>query len=178
MNQTLKSPICRECVEPAAADALPFAGLVCRRDQALEPCRATRQSGSPSAAWPPTAACIPSAWPRPSFEHGGQPSPGPYPLKFAALNDVSLEFFLREIIVHLKRDQKVIGECVAELAHVPAARSLAEEAYGNLRGHIELLEGVAAVTYRFLFCLMPREDSSSARNRYQRASIIMQVCAQ
>ena len=65
-------------------------------------------------------------------------------MEFATLNDVGLEFFLREIIVHLKRDQKVIGECVAELAHVPAARALAEEVYGNLRGHIELLEGVAA----------------------------------
>ena len=53
------------------------------------------------------------------IEHGGQPNPGPYPLKFAALNDVGLEFFLREIIVHLKRDQKVIGECAAELAACP-----------------------------------------------------------
>ncbi|MGA2255609.1 MAG: hypothetical protein ABSG53_13170 [Thermoguttaceae bacterium] len=78
------------------------------------------------------------------IERGGQPSPGPYPLRFATLNDLGLEFFLREIIVRLKRDQKVIEECVAELAHAAAVRSLAEEAYGNLRGHIELLEGVAA----------------------------------
>jgi hypothetical protein len=76
------------------------------------------------------------------IEHGGQPNPGPYPLKFATLNDVGLEYFLRQIIVHLKRDQKVIGECAAELARDPALQSLAEEAYGNLRGHIELLEGL------------------------------------
>ena len=69
---------------------------------------------------------------------------GRSPLKFAALNDLGLEFFLREIIVHLKRDQKVIADCVAELAHTPSVRSLAEEAYGNLRGHIELLEALAA----------------------------------
>jgi hypothetical protein len=78
------------------------------------------------------------------IEHGGQPNPCPYPLKFATLNDVGLEFFLREIIVHLKRDQKVIGECVAELTRVPDARSLAEEVYGNIRGHVESLESVAA----------------------------------
>ena len=78
------------------------------------------------------------------IEHGGQPNPGPYPLEFAALNDLGLEYFLREIIVHLRRDQKVIGQCAAELAHAPAARSLAEEAYGNLHGHIELLESLAA----------------------------------
>ena len=75
---------------------------------------------------------------------GGQPIPGPYPLEFATLNDLGLEFFLREIIVQLKHDQKVIGECAADLAHAPAVRLLAEEAYGNLRGHIELLESAAA----------------------------------
>ncbi len=78
------------------------------------------------------------------IEQGGQPNPGPYPSKFATLNDVGLEFFLGEIIAHLNRDQKVIGECAAELAGDPAVQSLAEEAYGNLRGHIELLEGLAA----------------------------------
>ncbi|MEI8372714.1 MAG: hypothetical protein WCJ35_07755 [Planctomycetota bacterium] len=78
------------------------------------------------------------------IEHRGQPTPGPYPLEFAALNDLGLEFFLREIIVHLKHDQKVIGECAAELTPAPEVRSLAEEAYGNLRGHLELLESTAA----------------------------------
>jgi len=76
-------------------------------------------------------------------EHGGQPDPGPYPLKYATLNDLGMEFFLREIIVHLKRDQKVISQCAAELTRDPAAQALAEEVFGNLRGHIELLEGVA-----------------------------------
>jgi hypothetical protein len=75
--------------------------------------------------------------------HGGQPNPGPYPLKFATLNDLGLDFFLREIIAHLKRDQKAIGQCAAELARDPAARSLAEEAFGNLRGHIEILESLS-----------------------------------
>ena len=78
------------------------------------------------------------------IEHRGQPNPGPYPLEFAALNDLGLEFFLREIIVHLKHDQKVIGECAAELTHTPVVRSLTKEAYGNLQGHIELLEDAAA----------------------------------
>jgi hypothetical protein len=77
-------------------------------------------------------------------ERGGQPNPGPYPLRFATLNDLGLEFFLREIIIHLKRDQKAIGQCAAELTGDAAAHCLAEEAFGNLRGHIELLEAVAA----------------------------------
>ena len=73
-------------------------------------------------------------------QQGGQPRPGPYPSSFAALNDVGLEFLLREIIAQLKRDQKVICQFASELAGAPAARSLAEEVYGNLQGHIELLE--------------------------------------
>jgi hypothetical protein len=78
------------------------------------------------------------------IEHGGQPHPGPYPLEFAALNDVGLEFFLRAIIDHLKRDQRMIGQWSDELACAPADRALAEEACGNLCGHSELLEKLAA----------------------------------
>jgi hypothetical protein len=76
------------------------------------------------------------------IEQGGQPNPEPYPLEFARLNDLDLEFFLREIIVQLRRDQKVICDCAAELAAVPSLRALAEEAGGNLRGHTELLEAI------------------------------------
>jgi hypothetical protein len=78
------------------------------------------------------------------IEQGGQPTPGTYPLKFATLNDLGWEFFLREIILQLKRDQKVIGQCTADLAVLPACHALAEEAYGNLQGHIEQLEKLAA----------------------------------
>jgi len=77
------------------------------------------------------------------IERRAQPHPGPYPLKYASLNDLSLEFFLRQIIDHLERDQEAIGECIAELVDAPDVRGLAEEAYGNLRGHIEILKGVA-----------------------------------
>ena len=77
------------------------------------------------------------------LDDGGQPNPGPYPSGFAAMNDLGLDFFLREIIVRLKRDQTLIGQCAADLARGSAARSLAEEAFGNLQGHLELLEKLA-----------------------------------
>ena len=76
------------------------------------------------------------------IEHGGQPDPGTYPLQFATLNDLGMEFFLRQIVVHLQRDQQVVCECVAELAQAADVRALAEEVHGNLRGHIELLEAL------------------------------------
>jgi hypothetical protein len=78
------------------------------------------------------------------IEHGGQPDPGAYPLQFATLNDLGMEFFLRQIVVHLQRDQQVVCECVAELAQAADVRALAEEVHGNLRGHIELLEALLA----------------------------------
>jgi hypothetical protein len=78
------------------------------------------------------------------IEFGGQPNPGAYPLDFARLNDLSLEFFLREIIASLKREQVVVRRCIDELAGASAARSLAEEVYGNLQGHVELLEKMTA----------------------------------
>ena len=53
------------------------------------------------------------------IEHGGQPNPGPYPLEFATLNDVGLEFLLRAIIDHLKRDEKAISKWASELAACP-----------------------------------------------------------
>ena len=77
------------------------------------------------------------------LDRGGQPDPGTYPPQFAALNDVGLEFFLREIIVRLKQDQAVACECAEELAGDAALHALAEEVCGNLRGHTELLEKLA-----------------------------------
>lgn len=77
-------------------------------------------------------------------ESGGQPGPGAYPLRFARLNDVSLEFFLQEIIAGLKNDLAEARRAIDGLSGVPAARALAEEVYGNLQGHLELLEKVAA----------------------------------
>ena len=56
------------------------------------------------------------------IEHGGQPNPGPYPLEFATLNDVGLEFLLRAIIDDLKRDQKAISKWASELARAGGLR--------------------------------------------------------
>jgi hypothetical protein len=78
------------------------------------------------------------------LEQGGQPHPGTYPLGFATLNDLGLEFFLREIIVHLKRDLTVINQCAGDLAALPTAHALAEEIHGNLQGHMEQLEKLTA----------------------------------
>jgi hypothetical protein len=39
----------------------------------------------------------------------------------------------------LERDRQTIGRCIVELPADSAVRGLAEEAGGNLQGHIELI---------------------------------------
>ena len=71
------------------------------------------------------------------IENHGTPDPGPFPLEFAALNDVSLDYLLGQILDRARSDVEAVEHCVAELAIVPSARRLAEEVLGNLQGHID-----------------------------------------
>lgn len=73
---------------------------------------------------------------------GGRPDPGPFPLEFAAVNDLSLEFLLRAVIRRQRRDLDAVGQCAAELADEPELLTLAEEVWGNTRGHLEILEEI------------------------------------
>ena len=75
------------------------------------------------------------------IEHGGQPHPGPYPLEFAALNDVGLEFFLRAdhrpSQTRPEDDRPVVrrvGSCPCRSARWPKRPTAIS------RGHSELLE--------------------------------------
>ena len=76
-------------------------------------------------------------------QHGGQPDPGPFPTRFAALNDVGLEYLLHQVVEGLRDDTEIVAHCAAELTIVPPLRALAEEVQGNLQGHIEVLEEIA-----------------------------------
>lgn len=78
-------------------------------------------------------------------QYGGQPDPGPFPSEFAALNDVGIEYVLRQIIDRARRDIDELRRCAADLAAVRAARDLAEEALGNLQGHVDLLSEITSV---------------------------------
>jgi hypothetical protein len=81
---------------------------------------------------------------------GGLIDPGQFPVSFTALHDVSLDFLLGRVIELAKRDVRCIEQCVSSLAAFPRARELAEEALGNARGHLEMLEELAAGGSRVL----------------------------
>ena len=70
---------------------------------------------------------------------GGQPSPGRFPTEFAAKNDLSIEFLLREIVACHQRDVVSIRQCVGQLEGDSTLHALAEEILGNAKGHLDIL---------------------------------------
>ncbi len=73
---------------------------------------------------------------------GARPAPGGFPVEFTAVNDLSIDFLLGELVRRQRCDVADLERCVADLAAAPEARALAEEALGNTQGHLEILEGV------------------------------------
>lgn len=71
---------------------------------------------------------------------GGVPDDGEFPIEFADLNLLSVDFFIHELIRLQKYDIASIEHIVAELGIDREARALAEEALGSERGHLEALE--------------------------------------
>lgn len=69
-----------------------------------------------------------------------QPNPGEFPMAYTDLNDVSLDYLLGELAHRQRRDIAAIEHCVQELNGDPRAHSLAEEALGAAKAHLEQLE--------------------------------------
>jgi len=74
------------------------------------------------------------------LQHGGRPDPGPFPMEFASVNDVALDRILPQILEELKRLIDEIQRCAAGLTDCPAELALAQEALGNMQGHLEVLQ--------------------------------------
>ena len=72
--------------------------------------------------------------------HGGRPDPGRFPTEFTAKNDLSLEFLLNEVIDCQDQDLAVIEHCASQLTGVPDLHALAEEIFGNARGHLDVIQ--------------------------------------
>lgn len=65
---------------------------------------------------------------------------GSFPIGFADVHDLSLDYLIGEIIEAQRNDVARIEQCVKLLANDRAAKALAEEVLGNARGHLESLE--------------------------------------
>lgn len=78
------------------------------------------------------------------FEAGGLPDHGKFPIEFTDAHDLQIDFLIREAIGYQKQDITDLEECVERLRLAPAAQSLAAEALGMAKGHLESLEEIAA----------------------------------
>lgn len=73
-------------------------------------------------------------------ESGGLPDHGDFPIEFTDTHDLDIDFLVQEAIDCFKQDIADLVDCVDALRFAPAAQSLASEALGMTKGHLELLE--------------------------------------
>jgi len=74
------------------------------------------------------------------FESSGLPDHGDFPIEFTDTHDLSIDFLLQEAIDCTKQDIADLEQSADSLRLAPAAQSLASEALGMTKGHLELLE--------------------------------------
>jgi hypothetical protein len=74
------------------------------------------------------------------FESGGLPDHGDFPIEFTDTHDLAIDFLLQEAIDSTKQDIADLEQIVDLLRSSPASQSLASEALGMTKGHLELLE--------------------------------------
>ena len=74
------------------------------------------------------------------FESGALPDYGKFPIEFTDTHDLEIDFLIEEAIGYQKQDIADLTQCVDELRLSPAAQSLAAEALGMAKGHLESLE--------------------------------------
>jgi hypothetical protein len=74
------------------------------------------------------------------FESGGLPDTGKFPIEFTDTHDLEVEFLIHESIGYQKEDIANLEKYAEQLRLAPAAQSLAAEALGLAKGHLESLQ--------------------------------------
>jgi len=77
------------------------------------------------------------------FASGGLPDHGEFPIEYADTHDLSIDFLVNEAVDCVKQDVAALEECVHDARLAPAAQSMAAEALGMTKGHLELLQKLA-----------------------------------
>jgi hypothetical protein len=80
------------------------------------------------------------------FESGGLPDRGDFPIEYTDTHDLAIDFLVQEAIDCLTQDTADLEKCVDALRLSPTAQSLAAEALGTTKGHLELLQQLAKVS--------------------------------
>ncbi len=69
----------------------------------------------------------------------GRVDSGQFPLAFTSLHDVGPELLIEKTIAEFEDDLPLLEQCVTFLQSHPVLLPLAEEALGNVRGHLDSL---------------------------------------
>jgi hypothetical protein len=77
------------------------------------------------------------------LDRRGSPHSGEFPVEYTDLNFLSLEYLLAELLYYQRQDIENIEASVSQLGGDAQAQALAQEALGNARAHLELMEGLA-----------------------------------
>ncbi len=78
------------------------------------------------------------------LDSGGRPDHGDFSIDFTDMHDLGIDFLLQEAIDCVKQDVADLQECADALRPTPTAQSLAGEALGLTKGHLEILQKVTA----------------------------------
>lgn len=78
------------------------------------------------------------------LDAGGMPAPGAFSPAFASVNDLGVEYLLAEVLRRHREDTARIEAIDAELACSLPHAALSREILGNARGHLDILERLAA----------------------------------
>jgi hypothetical protein len=70
---------------------------------------------------------------------GGRPDPGSFPVEYAPINDLSLDFLKARILEQLRDDYGSLTCTAKQLTDQHELHILIEEIEGNYRGHLEVL---------------------------------------
>jgi len=68
------------------------------------------------------------------------PRRGEFPMEFTDVHDLGIDYLLQASIGYQQQDIVSISELVEQLQLAPAAKSLAEEALGMAKGHLQSLQ--------------------------------------
>ena len=77
------------------------------------------------------------------FESEGLPDHGKFPIEFTDTHDLEIGFLIQQAIGYQQQDIANLEECVDALRLAPVAQSLAAEALGMAKGHLESLQELA-----------------------------------
>ena len=74
---------------------------------------------------------------------GARPDTGQFAMEFTDTHDLGVDYLIQEAIGYQRQDIAALARCVEELNLAPVAHTLASEAVGMAKGHLELLQELA-----------------------------------